>query len=170
MQSPTLGVWTTTSPMEIDMTFQKLTFPLVLSSLLFTALACTGAGSDDTSGDENNGFWNDDSGWNDSGDDGGDGGNCGGSFSGQVSEGVDRFHSFSIKTDRDVVYTLEWDQDTDLDLHLLDSSGNEVTRAETDGGGTGEELDFWTQAGDYQVMVVMWDDEDTEYDLEIRCQ
>ncbi len=154
------------------MTLKKLTFPLIFGSLLFSALACTGGGSDSASEDDDDGFWDNDddddadSGW----DDGGDDGNCGGSFSGEVSEGVDRWHSFSVNTDRDVIYTLEWDEDTDLDLHLLDASGNEITRAETNGGGTGEELDFWTQAGDYQVMVVMWDEAETEYELDIRCQ
>lgn len=148
------------------MNLKKLTFPLIFGSLLFNALACTGG--EEVSEDED-GFWdNDDDDDADSGWD--EGGDCGGSFSGEVSEGVDRWHSFSVDTDRDVLYTLEWDEDTDLDLHLLDANGNEITRAETNGGGTGEELDFWTQAGDYQVMVVMWDEDETEYELEIRCQ
>lgn len=154
--------------MEHTMILKKLPFPLLFGVFTFSALACTGGGDDGNDTQDDDGFWDDDDdGWDDDDD---DGGNCGGSFSGEVSEGVDRWHSFSVNTDRDVLYTLEWDEDTDLDLHLLDSAGNEITRAETNGGGTGEELDFWTQAGDYQVMVVMWDDAETEYELEIRCQ
>ena len=150
------------------MTLKKLPFSLLFGAMIFSAVACTGGGDEVDDSQDDDGFWDDDdSGWDDDDDGGGD---CGGSFSGQVTEGVDGYHSFSVDTDRDVVYTLEWDGDADLDLHLLDSSGNEVTRAETDGGGTGEELELWTQAGNYQVMVVMWDEDDTDYELDVSCE
>ncbi|MED5370299.1 MAG: hypothetical protein VX899_04720 [Myxococcota bacterium] len=124
--------------------------------------ACTGGGMDSGWGDDTGSFGG-------GGGGGGGGGTCGGDFDGNVVDEGNRSHSFSVNEDREVTLTLDWDSSSDLDLHLSTASGDELTRSETDGGGTGEEISMELQAGDYVATVVQWDETDTDYELEVAC-
>lgn len=152
------------------MTTNKLALILALSTTACTqgplgeSRSGSNRGSDD-SGWDDSGWGDDDSGSNDVGSS-----DCGGDFDGSLWDEADASHTFQVDQDRDVAITLEWMGSSDLDLHLLDSSGSELHRSETDGGGTGEELELWLQAGSYRAKVVQWDDVSADYELEVDCE
>ena len=150
---------------------------LALSLALLLVGCGQDAGTGDGSGDgwDDTGSWGDD-GWGDDdgswGDDDGttSGGSCGGAFDGRLRDEADATHSFQVDQDREVRLTLDWLGSSDLDLHLLDGAGNELHRSETDGGGSGEQLEAWLQAGSFTAKVVQWDDVSADYELAVSCE